>query len=43
MPKLFQDELLAQHLNTYLGGLDEAAMDLLRRHLSGWRSLAARP
>ncbi len=39
MAKLFQDELLAQHLNTYLGGLDEAAMDLLRRHLQ-WVEIA---
>jgi NTE family protein len=40
MSHLYQDELLAQHLRTFLGDIDPAAMDLLRRHLE-WVELAA--
>ena len=40
MPKYFQDELLEQHLRTYLGDLDPATMTFLRSRLE-WVEIAA--
>lgn len=40
MSHYYQDELLTQHLQTFLGEVDPAAMDLLRRHME-WVEIAA--
>lgn len=40
MPHYYQDERLAQHLRAFLGEIDPAAMELLRRHLE-WVEIAA--
>lgn len=40
MPQYFQDELLVQHLRTFLGELDPAALQLLRERLE-WVEISA--
>ena len=40
MSHLYQDKLLTQHLRAFLGDVDSAAMDILRRHME-WVELAA--
>ena len=43
MPKYFQDELLEQHLRTYLGDLDPATMTFLRTALNAQRKKRGEP